>query len=64
MVLCKTCSIPKDYGNGWVYCTYRGVWLSKGYQICKGHNEGERDQVLHTGAEPSKLLQDSGESEK
>jgi len=59
MILCKTCSTPKDYGNGWVYCPYRVVWLVKGYQRCKGYNEGDRPQVLHTGAEPSKMFQTS-----
>jgi len=59
-ILCLTCSHPKDYGNGWVYCPMRHIWLKKGYKKCKAHNEGERPQVLHTGADPSIFFQRSG----
>ena len=57
MILCKTCSIPRDYGNGWVFCPYRGVWLNNGYEKCKGYEKGEQKYVVHTGADPSKLFQ-------
>jgi len=59
MILCKSCSVPRDYGNGWVYCPYRVVWLKNGYKNCRGYMEGARANVVHTGAEPSKLFQDS-----
>ena len=34
--LCPSCSVKRDYRQGWVYCPHRRVWLDKGYAHCKG----------------------------
>ena len=47
MILCVSCKLVKDYGNGWVWCPPRGVWLKKGYKNCASHEEGEPENVQH-----------------
>ena len=49
MILCISCKKIKDYGNGWVFCPYRDKWLHKGYSQCKGHEEGEPENVQTPG---------------
>lgn len=49
MILCVSCKLVRDYGNGWVYCPARGVWLKKGYKNCASHEEGEPEHVQHPG---------------
>lgn len=47
MILCVSCINCKDYGNGWVFCPIRDVWLKKGYNKCNGYIKGEPPRVQH-----------------